>query len=46
VRPLHHPACLHGRKALRAGWPGLHCAVPAWTMRSGFVNLLIILPNS
>ena len=32
VRPLNHPAFLQGRKALRASWPCLHFAVPAWTM--------------
>ena len=34
VRPLNHPTFLQGRKAFWAGWPCLHCDMPAWTMLS------------
>src|SRR5712691_5598919 len=45
VRPLHHPALLHGRKAFRAGWTCLHFDVPAWTMLShpGVQSVIVIL---
>ena len=45
VRPLHHPAFLQGRKALRACWPCLHFDAPAWTMLSqpGRQRVIVIL---
>ena|SRR6516162_1078859 len=45
VRPLHHPAFLQGRQALRAGWPCLHFDVPAGTMLShpGMQRVMVLL---